>query len=63
MTETYTNQTKNSSTFSDVNRTGFALWGDPVVTWGDAIYTWGSNITSYTNGTKDASTFTNLTKN
>lgn len=60
---TYTNQAKNASTFITSDREGYARWGDILATWGDSLFTWGANLTTYTNQAKDATVFTNQTKN
>lgn len=60
---TLTNITKNTGTMSSLNKGGYALWGDTVVTWGDSILMWGSPVDTIANASKNTSSITNITKN
>lgn len=58
----WSNQTKDSSTFNNLDKSDEGFWGDAFVTWGDAAFDWGQNTTTWSDGTKDSSTFTNQVK-
>lgn len=59
----FTNETKNSSTFLNQNKSGISKWADTAVLWNDPIATWSAVENGFTNETKNTSSFTNLTKN
>lgn len=60
---TYANETKNSSSFANqpFGTTG-RTWGESVYTWGEADGTW-SNPFAWIEEAKNASSFSNVTKN
>ena len=60
---TYTNETKNSATFSNQDKTGQDLtWDEANFTWDDANGTWDTQYSSYVRQTKNSATFTNVNK-
>lgn len=63
MTAVWTNETKDSSTFTNQSVSGIAIWGDIVATWGDVLYAWGDGRATWTDDVKNTSTFTNQVKN
>lgn len=59
---TFTNQSKNSSSFTSLNPQGSQSWADAEITWGDAASFWNGAI-AWTNSSKNSSSLTNQTKN
>lgn len=60
----WTNQTKDTSTFTGQAITNLAVWDDSGVFWDDAAIAWDAiKGERYTNQTKDTSSFTNQVKN
>ena len=57
------NKTKNAITPSSTNKSGYALWGDNVVTWGSASFSWGAPFASMVNRAKNIISPANKTKN
>lgn len=57
------NKAKNTITPNSVQKGGYALWSDPVVTWGDIGYGWGSPYATMVNKSKNSITPTNKVKN
>ena len=56
----YTNETKNSATFSNTDKSGAALtWDDANFAWDDAHGTWDVPLAVYSRPTKNTATFTN----
>lgn len=45
----FTNQTKNSSTFDNVNISNVALWDDSEATWDDEFAQWNGDRTIFVN--------------
>jgi len=61
---TFTNATKNTSTFGNNSITGVVLWSEAIATWDSALLYWDSSpLAQYTNATKNTTSFANLTKN
>jgi hypothetical protein len=60
---TFTQPSKNISSFSQPNRGDSAVWGDDIALWGDSFFTWGFMHTTFTKPTKNIATFTQPTKN
>lgn len=63
MAITPVNKAKNTITPNGQRKSGFALWGDDVVTWGDVAYNWGSPTASMVNLTKNTISPLNKVKN
>lgn len=60
---TWTNQTKDAATFTDMSMSGLSKWGDPVATWGNAVVVWGGDARAvWADNTKHTSTFTDQVK-
>jgi hypothetical protein len=59
---TPTNLAKHTITPVRTSKTGYAMWGDAVVTWGDSGYSWGAPSATLTNLSKHTITPTNQTK-
>lgn len=61
---TFINTSKNSSSYVNTPKLGDASWNDSSASWDDASIPCDAiTTTSFTNTTKNASTFTNVTKN
>jgi hypothetical protein len=60
---TFTQPSKNSTTFSSSNRSDLATWGDAIETWGDANFNWGQFTLNFTQPSKNITSFSQPTKN
>ena len=60
---TWTNTTKDATTFSNGEMTSLATWGDAYSTWGDSVATWGSSSSNWTISSENTASYTNQTKN
>ena len=60
---TFTNATKNTSTFENDSPGGKGLWSGANVAWDSTLFFWDSIETVWGNTAKDTTSFANLTKN
>lgn len=56
----WTNETKDTSTFTNQGISGLANWGDTVATWGDTIFAWGDARSNWSNQTKSTVALSSL---
>lgn len=59
---TFTNQSKNTSTITNLTAVGRENWDDATINWAGANGYWDGAI-GWTNGTKNTSSLANQTKN
>lgn len=58
----WTNQTKNQSSYKKPNQYGKGSWDDNYASWDDISVFWDGSGISFTNPTKHSSTYTNQPK-
>ena len=59
---TFTQPSKNITSFTEQKRSDIAFWGDTLVSWGDTEFNWGNDTTLFSQPSKNITTFSQPTK-